>query len=129
MLQEALKYSEQVRQAIYDELERRSQLKGFIRYPQHKAKNIIDSRWVLNWKLVDGKRIINARLTAHGFKDAQAQDVKTFAGTASRWGQQMVNAVAAQRAWTLFSADISQAFLRGVSFEQIEHLDGESHRE
>eukprot|EP00973_Karenia_brevis_P055080 7657795-Karenia_brevis.AAC.1 len=82
----------------------------------------MDSRWVLKWKLVDGKRIIKAkaRLAACGFKDAQAQDVKTFAGTASRWGRRIVNAVAAQRAWTLFNADISQAFLRGMSFEQIE---------
>eukprot|EP00973_Karenia_brevis_P032787 4525556-Karenia_brevis.AAC.1 len=28
-----------------------------------------------------------------------------------------------QRSWTLFSADISQAPLRGTSFEQIELLD------
>eukprot|EP00973_Karenia_brevis_P001336 181819-Karenia_brevis.AAC.1 len=60
------------------------QLKGFVRFPKDKAKNIIDSRWVLKCKLVDG------------FKDAQAQDIETFAGTASRWGQRIVNAAAAQ---------------------------------
>eukprot|EP00973_Karenia_brevis_P011627 1573418-Karenia_brevis.AAC.1 len=48
---------------------------------------------------------------------------------ASRWGQRIVNAVAAQRSWTLFSADITQAFLRGMSFEKIDRLDGEIHRE
>eukprot|EP00973_Karenia_brevis_P077599 10783061-Karenia_brevis.AAC.1 len=63
-LQEALKYPEHVRQAIYDRLERWIQLKGFVRYAKHQAKNMIDSRWVLKWKLVDGRRIIKARLTA-----------------------------------------------------------------
>ena len=87
-LEEALSHPKEVKEAIYDELKRWTELKGFVRYPKHRSKNIIDSRWVLKWTIVDGKRVIKARLTARGFKHAQASEVKTFAGTATRWGMQ-----------------------------------------
>ena len=128
-LEEARKHETDVRKAIYDELQRWNSLGGFVRYERSKARNILDSRWVLKWKMVDGKRIIKARLTARGFRDAQAQEVSTYAGTATRWSQRLVNMMCAQKRWTLFSADISQAFLRGLTFEQIEQMEGEIHRE
>ena len=53
-----------------------------------------------------------------GFKDLQASQLSTFAGATSRWGQRIINSVAVQMGWTLFSADVSQAFLRGLSFEE-----------
>ena len=34
-----------------------------------------------------------------------------------------------QKGWRLFSADVGQAFLRGLSFEQIQEMDGEVHRD
>ena len=40
-----------------------------------------------------------------------------------------MNMICAQKKWTLFSADISQAFLRGLTFEEIKELDGEIKRE
>lgn len=89
----------------------------------------MDSRWVLKWKLINNVRAVKARLTARGYKDAQAYDVNTFAGTASRWGQRLVNMICAQNNWTLFSADISQAFLRGLTFDEIKELEGEIKRE
>ena len=105
-LAEAMKHENEVKEAIYDELKRWTDLKGFVRYPRSQAKNIIDSRWVLKWKLVDNKRVIKARLTARGFKDAQAQEVKTFAGTATRWGQRIVNIVPEMTAISLASSRI-----------------------
>jgi len=128
-LDEARANEVEVRRAIFDELQRWNSLKGFQRYPKAKARNVIDSRWVIKWKMVDGKRVIRARLTARGFKDAQAQEVSTFAGTATRWGQRLVNLMCAQNKWTLFSADIGQAFLRGLTFEQIDSMEGEIHRD
>ena len=128
-LQEAQHHEADVRKAIYDELARWVALGGFERYPRTKARNILDSRWVLKWKVVNGKRITKARLTARGFRDAQANEVHTYAGTATRWSQRLVNVMCAQRKWTLFSADVSQAFLRGLTFEQIESMEGEIHRE
>ena len=40
----------------------------------------------LKWKEVNGKRIIQARLVVRGFKDLQAAQLNTFAGTTTRWG-------------------------------------------
>ena len=64
------------------------------------------------------KRIIHVRLVVKGFKDLQAAQLTTFAGTTTRWGQRLVNTVAAQKGLPLFTADVSQAFLRGLTFEQ-----------
>ena len=92
------------------------------------ASNVIDARWVLKWKIVNGKRIIQARLVVRGFKDLQASSLSTFAGTTSRWGQRIVNSVAVQKQWELFTADVSQAFLRGLTFAEAAKLKDEVHR-
>ena len=76
-----------------------------------------------------GERIITARLVVRGFKDLQAAQLSTFAGTTTRWGQRMVNSVAAQHGWPLFVADVSQAFLRGLTFEQAAQLKDEVSRD
>ena len=55
-----------------------------------------DSHWVLKWMEVGGKSITHARLVVRGFKGTQATQLNTFAGTASRWGQRIVNSVVAQ---------------------------------
>ena len=41
----------------------------------------------------------------------------------------MVNSVAAQPGWPLFTADVSQAFLRGLTFEQTAQMKDEVRRE
>ncbi|CAK0801133.1 unnamed protein product, partial [Prorocentrum cordatum] len=127
-LEEARAHEVEVRQAMKDELERWAELKAFQRIPKDQATNIIDSRWVLKWKEIDGKKQVRARLTVRGFKDMQSPELSTFAGTTTRWGQRLVNQVTAQRKWRLFSADISQAFLRGLTFEQVAAMDGEVKR-
>ena len=97
--------------------------------PKALAHNVVDSRWVLKWKEVNGKRVIHARLVVRGFKDTQATQLSTFAGTTSRWGQRIVNSVAAQNRWEIFTADVSQAFLRGLTFEQTAQMKDEVRRE
>ena len=48
-----------------------------------------------------------------------------YAGTASRSGQRIVNSVAAQHEdWVLFSFDVSQAFAKGMTFEELARLTG-----
>ena len=64
-----------------------------------ELRNILDSRWVSKWKAVEGQRIIKARLTVRGFKDAQQEGMSTFAGTASRWAQKSLLPIAAQHSW------------------------------
>ena len=51
------------------------------------------------------------------------QNLSTFAGTTSRWGQRIVLAVAVQMSWKLVSADVSEAFLRGITFQHLHELD------
>ena len=58
-----------------------------------KAQNVLSSRWVLKWKLVDGVRLVKARLKVRGFED-MAENCSTFASTAPRWGQRVVSVIA-----------------------------------
>ena len=97
---------------MLEELTRWHQLQAFERMPKKLATNLIDARWVLKWKEVNGKRTIQARLVARGFKDTQAEQLSTFARTTSRWGERIINSVAAQYRWRIFSAEVSQSFLR-----------------
>ena len=126
--EEALAHVEECTQAMRDELLRWQKLNSFERYPRSLATNVLDSRWVLKWKMVDGKRSIKARLTVRGYKDLQGSELKTQASTATRWGQRIVCMVAVQNDWTLFSADVSQAFLQGMSFDEVAKLKGEVKR-
>ena len=69
---------------------------------------------------------VKGRMTVRGFKDHDGEDLNTYAGTASRWGQRIVNAVTAQEEeWVLFSFDVSLAFAKGLSFEELAELTGE----
>ena len=51
-----------------------------------------------------------------------------YAGTTSRWGQRLILIVAAQMRWPLHSADASEAFLRGLTFEEVAKEPGETLR-
>ena len=69
---------------------------------------------------------VKGRMTVRGFKDYAGEDLNTYAGTASRWGQWIVNAVTAQEEeLVLFSFDVSLAFAKGLSFEELAELTGE----
>merc|ERR1711953_890641 len=103
---------------MLDELTRWQNLGAFERMPRQQATNVIDARWVIKWKEVNGKRIIQARLVVRGFKDLQAAQLSTFAGTTTRCGQRLVSSFVVQHGWPLFVADVSQAFLRGLTFKQ-----------
>ena len=61
----------------------------FERRRRKQARNVIDCRWVLKWKVIvesnGTRRIIRARLTVRGFKDRDAASVEGYAGTSTRW--------------------------------------------
>ena len=40
-----------------------------------------------------------------------------------------MNSEAVQHGWTIFTADVSQAFLRGMTFQEAAKLQGESQRD
>ena len=46
-------------------------------------------------------------MVVQGFKDLQ--EVKSFAGTTTRWAQRLVIAIAVQFSWPIYSADISES--------------------
>ena len=126
---------QEVEIAMLDELRRWSDLKCFGRMRATEATNVIDGTWVIKFKRVPGtdsankpimKKIVKARLTARGFKDLQAyqENISTFSGTSTKAAQRLVCGHAAQHGYELFSMDISAAFLKGMTFEQIAKVTG-----
>jgi hypothetical protein len=64
-----------------------------------------------------------------GFKDRE-EGVETFAGTTSRTGQRITNtAIVQDPDFVLFSFDVSQAFAKGMTFEEYARLTGAPLRE
>ena len=119
--QEALENVARCRRAMVQELLRWNGHKAWKRGPKSTARNALQSRWVLKWKNIKGERDVKARLVVQGFRDAQS--VESYASCTSRWAQRLVLAIAVQQGWPLKSADVSEAFLRGLSFEEL-HRSG-----
>ena len=124
---EALSHVDECRESMILELMRWERHGAWKRGRMDKASNVLKSKWVLKWKdISDGtskSRKIKARLVAQGFLDRQTTD--TFAGTSTRWGQRLLIAIAVQQGWSLWSADISEAFLRGLTFKELHEEGGE----
>ena len=122
--EEILKNLPSVKVSKLKEIKGLLDLGTFARRARKESKNLVDTRWVLTWKQIEGVRSVKARLTMRGFKDMQ-QDLETFAGTTSRAGQRLVNTIVAQNAnMVLFSFDVSQAFAKGMTFEEYAKLTG-----
>uniref|UniRef100_A0A0G4I3W9 Reverse transcriptase Ty1/copia-type domain-containing protein n=1 Tax=Chromera velia CCMP2878 TaxID=1169474 RepID=A0A0G4I3W9_9ALVE len=49
-----------------------------------KGRKAMKCRWVLTWKMKEGKRIAKARLVVKGFQDDR-KELETFSGTADWW--------------------------------------------
>ena len=52
-----------------------------------------------------------------------------MATIATRWGQRGVCMAAVQNDWEIYSADVSQAFLRGMTFDEVAKVKGEPKRD
>ena len=102
----------------------------FCRFRRRDARNIIDVRWVRKWKkdAVTFEKFIKSRLTVRGFKDT-CQDLETYAGTATRWAQRLIVALAVLLDLPMFTIDVTGAFAKGLNWEQLAELTGESIRE
>jgi hypothetical protein len=136
----------EVEAAMLKELHSWAELKCFSRKSRHGATNIIDVRWVLKnkWEhptvnaLTDGSgttavaipvKTVRARLTVRGFKDNDKGDVDRYAGTSNRSSQKVLVSEAVLREWDICTADISKAFLHGVTYEELAKLTGKKQRE
>ena len=108
----------------------------FVRRSRKLARNILDVRWVGKWKKVPSKtqanlhtRIIRMRLTLRGFKDRDANDIETYAGTSSRTSQRLVTSEAVCQGWKLTTIDVKKAFLKGISYAELARTTGAPLRE
>ena len=119
--EEALENADRCRTSMVKELTRWHAHGAWKRTPRACATNVLASKWVLKWKPIGGIRDVKARLVVQGFRDAQT--VKNYAATTTRWGQRLVLIFAVQFGWELVSADVSEAFLRGITFEEL-HKSG-----
>ena len=72
---------------------------------------------------------MKCRLCVRGFLDRQREDMDRYSGTSTRWGQRAVVATAVQRGWNIASLDIAMAFLRGMTFDEIQEVRGGPKRE
>ena len=120
--EEVDRYTSEVDEAKFKEIKGLYDLGCFKRARRPDCHNIIDARWVIIWKVMEGLLGIKGRLTARGFKD-KMQELETYAGTTSRHGQRIVNAIAAENPdWVLFFFDVPQAFAKGMTFAELSAL-------
>ena len=105
--------------------------KCFERVPRKGATNILDVRWVGKWKRIKAKAdptktvlIIRMRMTLRGFKDRDAAELATFAGTSSRLSKRLVISEAVNRNFKVVAIDIKKAFLKGITYIELSRLTG-----
>jgi hypothetical protein len=79
----------------------------------------LPSRWVIEFKIKEGKKVIKSRLVLKGFAETSQANLFTSSPTASRLGHRLVCLLAAANHWSLVSLDISTAFLQGWSFAEM----------
>ena len=64
-----------------------------------------------------------------GFKDQQKADIDRYAGTSSRAAQKLIVSEAVKWGWPICTADISKAFLQGVTYAELAKQTSEPLRE
>ncbi len=125
--EELLKSHKEVRTAMIKELQSWIDNKAFKptkRKAYRDSSNLreIPAKWVIEWKEKEGKRVIKARLCMKGFAERNQHRMQTFSPTASRTGHRMVALQAALEKTPLASMDISTAFLKGMTFEELKEM-------
>ena len=103
------------------ELQRWSKHKAWRRRSLKGSENLLQFRWVLKWKEMKNVRGIKARLVVQGFLDKQS--VSNYSGTTSRWGQRLIIILSVQMNGSLLSLDVSEACLRGITFQELHEED------
>ena len=121
---EALQHAEECKHSMVEELQRWTKHDAWFRGPKANSVNPLKSRWVLKWKVItkDGvkQKRIKSRLVAQGFLDRQeTAETANFAGTTTKWGQRLLVIISVQFGWAIWSADISEAFSRGLTFAEL----------
>ena len=84
------------------------------------ADRILKARFILTWKKhEDGTPRAKARLVVQGFRDPDAhlENLSTASPTLTRLSRNFIMSVATMMGMTLFTSDISTAFLQGRNFD------------
>ena len=71
------------------------------------------------------KSITRARLPIRGVNDLGAHFLEKYAGTSQRYSQRVLVPEAAHRGWGICTTDISNAFLQGVTYNELVEATGE----
>lgn len=122
---EKIQFKSQIDSQKLAELRGLVELTCFQHIPRRQARNLGDARWVTTWRIKPEGHVIKCRITRHGFKDRQS-DLETFAGTATRCGQRLVNSIVSMEDdCQLFSIDVTKAFTKGMTCEELVRLTGE----
>jgi hypothetical protein len=88
-------------------------------YMQDTGLHPLPSRWVIEWKLQEGKVIIKCRLCLKGFAESNQHLMHTYSPTATRLGHKMAAMMNAINGWELWFLEVPTAFLKGGSFEDM----------
>ena len=72
--------------------------------------------------MADGSRKVKSRLCARGCFDSQKESLSTRSTTATRLSQRILMSTSATQDFDVESWDISGAFLKGLTFDQIREL-------
>ena len=124
--QEQITHRKELDEAIISEYKTWDKYSCFKMVERRHAPLIIDSRMVLKWKYIEGKRGIRARMALRGFKEPVKDGEQTFAGTAQRLSQRILaSAAATEPDWVFGAADVPKAFLQGLTFDELEELTNE----
>eukprot|EP00971_Amphidinium_carterae_P176014 3489052-Amphidinium_carterae.1 len=124
---ELLQHADELQKSRLTEITKLFRLQCFRRIPRHEATNLLDSRWIYKWKKIDGSKAIKSRITLRGFKEKS--DYQTYAGTAARCTQRIVNSLAMMNPHFVLQAwDIGSAFAQGLSFTELAHQTGKAAR-
>lgn len=68
-------------------------------------------------------------MTLLGFKDVEAEGLNTYAGTSFRISQKVVTSEAVCRGWSLTAIDVKEAFVKGITCEEVARTTSEPSRE
>ena len=74
-------------------------------------------------------RIIRMRRALRGFKDVDANEILTYAGTSSRLSLKLLVSGAVNNGWPVLALDVKKAFLKCVSWKELSVATGERERD
>ena len=109
-----LRFAKEVEAAKCRQLDAWCKFQVFSPVPQTKVtKDVVETRWVLTWKALGGKRTVKARLVARGLQDPDLADglVDTSSCVSLRPSHLQAISLSALKKWKLRSLDIKNAFL------------------